>query len=525
VLTNVVLSGRSRRPTIEDYVLVRSLDHIAPAGLLAACLGLFGYAASHRPFWFDETLTAYIAAQPTLSDMWGAIRAGFDLTPPLFHLISRAAAALGGRPELMLRLPGLVGFGVMGACLFVFARRRCGLAASIAAMLLPIGALPGRYAVEARPYGMALGTIGVALVCWQVAVEGRRRRAALIGLASAIAVGVSLHYYTILVLLPIVAGEAVRFARDRRPDWGVWRAATAGVLALPINLWILGISRGSLQNAWAPAPEWHELGKFYWETIGPVAPLAIVAGAVLWLRRRPQVRRAHEIAAAIALAAAGLFVFAAGIGITGVFVSRYALPSGVGLAILLAFAVDMDARLARGAAAALCVIAGANVYGALATPVEAAAPPLLKGRTNVVCSAPLRFLPLSYYGSPDARYLADPAHARRWIGTDTVERELLALRSWAPVRVEEYSATASARAPFLLYWRPGLNSWLMRQLREDGAELRLLDEQVNTEGLAERLYAVDWPKPIDRGSNMGLAPADGAARRAERVLDVPVAGH
>jgi hypothetical protein len=474
-----------------EILEMRTADRTATIGVLIACFVAFGYAAWHRPFWYDEVLTAYIAGQPTVSDMWGAMRAGFDLTPPLFHLITRASSALWFRPELALRIPGLIGFLVMAACLFAFVRRRCGFAASLAAMLLPMGTLAGRYAVEARPYGLVLGACGVALLCWQSAVEERARRGSLAGLALSVAVAVSLHYYALVILFPIAAGEAVRLARSRRPDWAVWAAVTIGTAALPVNLWLLGLSKARLQNAWAPTPEWRDLAKFYWQAVGPVALLALIGGTVLIFRGKRPWFPAHEVAAAVSLAAGGLFVYAAGAGITGLFIPRYALPAVIGIAVLVAFVSDARERVARVVAAALGAVFAVNVAGALMIKVPAGAPPLLAGRANVVAGSPLRFLQMTYYGAKDVRYLADPTEALR-SGTDAMERELLALRPWAPVHVEEYAAFARKREPFLLYWRPWPPTWLPAKLREDGAILRLLGEAPNEEGVFERLYSVEW---------------------------------
>ena len=47
--------------------------------------------------------------------------------------------------------------------------------------------IAGRYAHEARPYALVLALAGIALVAWQAAAEGRRRRVALFSLGFALA--------------------------------------------------------------------------------------------------------------------------------------------------------------------------------------------------------------------------------------------------------------------------------------------------------------------------------------------------
>jgi hypothetical protein len=476
--------------------------HLCPGALLLLYFAVFGAAASRRAFWFDEIFTAYLAALPSASELLRSLWAGADLAPPLFHLVTRFFSMLPCDRHLALRLPELLGFGVMCACVFVFVNRRCGWACGLAAMLAPFTALCVRYAIDARPYGLVLGCFGAALVCWQSAAAGRRRSIAIPGLALAVAVAVSLHYYAILILVPIGAGELVRLVRDRRPDIAVWAAVAAGMLPLPAHLPFIRLSRPYMHNAWA-APSMQALGAGVTLVISPLVIgcfVVALAAALLRFRRRKAGCAAgvpaHEWAAAASLAVLPLFVYAVAVAFTGIFVPRYALGGAIGVAILLGFLLHEvpgpKPILTGSVIAALCLGFAANGATLLAAQQPDIALPAILSRNLpggvVISGDAFRFLEMSYYRpSAQTRYIADPAEARRRTGSDSPDLGLLALRPWARLNVEDYAAFERRREPFLLYWHPDRFSWLLPKLIESGASIHLV-----AEGKDDRLYSVRW---------------------------------
>jgi hypothetical protein len=465
--------------------------------LLALYFVVFGAAASHRAFWFDELFTAYLAGLPTATSLIDSLRAGADLAPPLFHLVTRACSTLPGGSQIVVRLPALIGFGVFCASLFIFVNRRCGLTCGIAAMLVPVATGFTQYAIEARPYGLVLGCFGVALVSWQAAAEGRRRPASLIGLAIAVAAGVSFHYYAILILVPVGLGEVVRLIRDRRLDAGVIAALGTGPLALLAHLPLFALSKPYTQNAWA-APNAQALVECLAALTGPVVLVCLIGGLgnrACSILKRSGVARiacpAHEWAAAIGFATLPFFVYGAGIIATGIFVPRYALGAMAGIAIALAFLLRSAPRLARFVVIALACGATLNAIGWFAPRVEAAGDQILRhapANVPVVSGNAFHFLGMSYY-NPSARvaYLADPAEARRRTGSDAPDLGLLALGRWAPIPVKDYAAFAGRRQPFVLYWRPDQFSWLLPKLNESNASVRVIAENSTA-----KLFLVEW---------------------------------
>src|SRR5207249_537771 len=87
-------------------------------------------------------------------------------------------------------------------------------------------------AYEARGYGLMLGLFALTLYCWSEAVRGRRRSLNLFMMGVALAAGVWTHYYTAFVVIPIVAGEVVRFASRGKPDWGIVASLALSGLAI-----------------------------------------------------------------------------------------------------------------------------------------------------------------------------------------------------------------------------------------------------------------------------------------------------
>ena len=109
------------------------------------------------------------------------------------------------------------------------------------------------YATLARPYGLLLGSSGVALVCWQLASRNRVRRLALAGLWLTLATALGVHFYAVLTFAAIGLGELVRTWRTRHIDWLVW--AVLGLAAAPLGF-LLPLIRSNLvlrKGYFAPA--------------------------------------------------------------------------------------------------------------------------------------------------------------------------------------------------------------------------------------------------------------------------------
>src|SRR5206468_3466418 len=106
-----------------------------------------------------------------------------------------------------VRLPEILAYLVFLLCMYVFVARRTNEVYGLFAMIVPTLTAAGYYASEARAYALVLAFASLALLCWQAAAEGRHRRAAVVGLALALALATSAHYYAVLVVGPLALGE------------------------------------------------------------------------------------------------------------------------------------------------------------------------------------------------------------------------------------------------------------------------------------------------------------------------------
>jgi len=191
----------------------------------------------------------------------------------------------------------------------------------------------------------------------------------------------------------------------------------------------------------------------------------------------------------------------------GAIVGRYVLASALGISIALAFAVSGVRRLATATLALLvCVFlfqqsegwrfGRASAVASQKFPDLAMLSEMNQGsdRANLptVISGGLTFMAMAYYGassseSPSFVYVADRDNALRYIGTDSVDRTLLAIQPYAHLPVEKLADFLQRHQRFLVY---SLNDptweWLIRQQLADGSSVRL----VKGDG-SHSLYLVD----------------------------------
>jgi hypothetical protein len=144
----------------------------------------------------------------------------------------------------------------------MFVARRTNAVYGLMAMLLPSLTVAYYYASEARGYAFVLAFGAIALVCWQLAAEGVRRRIALVGLAVALALATSSHYYAILLLVPLALGELTRTLAGRRVDPAVWVAFCFALLPFAAFIQLVRASHGYAAGFWG-RPTWPDSARFF----------------------------------------------------------------------------------------------------------------------------------------------------------------------------------------------------------------------------------------------------------------------
>ena len=457
---------------------------------LAILLTLFARA---KPFWHDEVYTILISQLP-LTAFVQASRDDVDLSPPLNTLLTHAVHAVAGVGLVTTRLPAMAGLLAAVVLLFVTVRRRSNALAGCVAAITPCFTPAWAYAIEARGYGLSLGCFAAALHGWSEAAAGRRPALHWTIMAAALAAGTWAHYYALLAVLPIAAGELVRQITIRRFDAAPWMAiGAAGAAALP--LWpILALANEQRATFWAGVTM-PGVGTTYGYLLGELSTFAItgvalVAIVVIELVRRTRTTRSarrlspHDLAACLVC----LVLPAAGVALghaTGVFTERYVVFSTIGLAFalpLLFWRFMPDTRVGELIALAALVV---SLVGLTARTVRE--PPVfrnplayhptlagvLEGSSRMAMTGGIAFLGV-WYNLPEqdrsrVMYLADPIGQLRQTGTDTIDRGYLALARWTPVPVAPVGAFAEANPRFLLY--SFASGWAERTLRSMGATM------------------------------------------------------
>jgi hypothetical protein len=197
------------------------------------------YRASRLLFWFDEIFTIYEANLPDLRSLWHALIAGVDGELPLLHLLTRWSEHLLGVGPLGVRMPEIIAFWVFCLCLFRFVAVRTNAFGGLISMVFPMVTEAYWYSYDARAHALALCASGVALMCWQAAAEKKHARfVPLFGVQLSLVAALLLHPYSVLIFVPLVAGEIARVIVRHRPDWVMWFAiatpAPIGLIYLPV---------------------------------------------------------------------------------------------------------------------------------------------------------------------------------------------------------------------------------------------------------------------------------------------------
>jgi hypothetical protein len=162
-----------------------------------------------------------------------------ELTAPLsFDPMGYNAILYGiihwiGDGAFEMRLPSIVGYLLMQACLYVVVRRIVTERAALVALVFPVLTGITMYAVQARPYGLLLGLAGLILLSWQTASrELPLRKLALVTLALSLILAVNTQYYAVLLFVPICLAELVRFFERRRFDVPMLLSISVGLAGI-----------------------------------------------------------------------------------------------------------------------------------------------------------------------------------------------------------------------------------------------------------------------------------------------------
>ncbi len=245
--------------------------------------------AQNTQFWFDELFTYYLSRLPAVADIYVELDKAVDHHPPAFFLLYRFVSRWFSDPHIGFRIPSIAGFWMFYAAVFVFVSRRSSAIFGLLAIFLAFVSGARYWATEARPYGLALGLCAVAVLCWQMAADTRKRLPWLIGLALALAATISISYYSVLVFLPLAAAELVRTVRRGKVDFPMWSSLAAGAAGcLPYALSVRRQIATFSPNNWArPRPGIiPETYLTFFASLQLFVLGALMLVALLWIFRR-----------------------------------------------------------------------------------------------------------------------------------------------------------------------------------------------------------------------------------------------
>jgi 4-amino-4-deoxy-L-arabinose transferase-like glycosyltransferase len=505
------VSEHSRLSSLTVLLRNAKTEKITVGGLViliayAVLRSLVGAAA--RPFWYDEACSVIVTRQSSLSGIWKALTHAADAQAPGFYLIERISTTFIRNQEIAFRLPSILGFCCITICLFIFTRRHAGGAFALVCAAIPFTtSLFNWYAIEARPYSLLVACIAIALVAYQRAPSATWMFVMCLALAASIA----LNYYAVFAMVPFGLAEIDVLVVRRRIRWGVWIALACGVVPLAI-FWPLLAELKQYYGAhfWSGASLSgliHIYGAFFMSSPPFGAAIAAAAllgmiGLIVLLAQNPEgaaVRTttpANEyvlVLALVGLPAIGFLV--AKLTHSGM-TERYVLAAVLGISLAAGCIFPLlDRRslnLAVGFLVALLAVQEASFWVAhkhQLTTFESPAESLASLVTSVgyqelpvVISDGLEYLPIALYAAPPWSerfvFLADPPTALIFAGNESLDKELIVLRSFAPLRVYDYPAFASQQRAFLLYSSNGSGGdpqdWWAERLFRDGYVLRVL---------------------------------------------------
>ncbi len=466
------------------------------------------FRSASKLLWYDE-LASYLPAKLSMAGLWAFFREGLDVHPPLTSLLVKGVIAAVGDNLLTIRLPFILSYLVMCLCIYRFVSRRCPGVYALAAMVFPTIAATYYYATEIRGYAVLLGMTGVALLCWQSASDSRRRIVSVVGLFLSLSLCICSHYYALFVWIPLGLAELTRIWDRRKVDWPV-------CLALTLSTWPLLLFLPSIRAAreayaatvWnKPSISLSEVGDTYGALLN-LSFMPLVGAIALWLvlsRLGPlpdskpvDVPRAERVLiGTLAL----LPVFALPLSLlAGAYLSRYVLPSIIGIAIFFAFglarALGRD-RLVGSILAVvfLCwfclknekvVLAGIRMRGAASASIDsyrqqAWMRELAGNNLPIAATNTPFFLQVQFYAPPAIRsrvvYPVSRKYAMEFDGSDTGDNNMVHFSRRLSIPLADYDAFVAENPHFMLCADTTWPTWLIEKLLQDGARLRLLKRE------------------------------------------------
>ncbi len=487
-----------RSEQINAWLRTHSLLFLGAVTLLYA-VSTAGYYHV-KPADPDEVVYLWIVRMPGLHQIWQALLDGINIDPPFTQTLVHFLFRLFGESLTLARIPESIGFWAVCVGAYLLVSRYAPPVFAAAALFLPLASIIRSQGIETRPYGVMLGCAMMALVCWDSASTHARRGRWLAGLAVAVALCVSSHFFGTVLLFPLAVGELFKLYWRRRADWGCGLAIAAG--ASPLFAWlpILRAAAATYGKHYFGRLSGDSLYLFYNNLLllAGFIFLLLLACAVLaftGLRLKPITHMTDQNRALLMVAAAFLCIPVLGY-VYAVLISHFFVPKYLMLSVFgVILGVPLVASLISGRSlvVGLLLLLAAGGHGLFVfsrgtsgflrgnarnvglADLEGAGP---RTQGDVVVASAILFETLVDAGGPGSDrliYLYDPEKAVRYSGTDSSDLVLKALNGRSPARFDTYDHYAETHPQFYILTAgpvAGVNEWIMTHLTHHSAHLQ-----------------------------------------------------
>ena len=465
----------------------------------------------HRPTWYDELTTFYIAQAPSFSRFLQML-SRFDLNPPLSYGLVRLSQEIFRPTIRAMRLPSALEFLAASGLVFYYLQARVGALWSAAAILMFWNTAFFIYASEGRPYALLLFVFSLALVGYDLATEnrGRPRRWALAMTAAGCSGMMLSHSLAPIFIFPFCLAELTRVARTRKIDWPVWAC-----LLLPLSLvaQYIRLMQGFQQMYFPPefqASVRQMVGFFVRVLPFAIIELFLIGGALSRYVSRlapatvvtataPRKWTREDAALFAGVLAAPVIVNLAFMRSHGAFWDRYCIPTVFLMASGVVIGLASFAERKRSAALPLLALL---LMAFFARSFE----PMLQVRRGVydniapdlplVTASGLTFMSMNYYEKNSflsrVYYLADRESAIKYANA-TIFEGLPQMVGYFPIRAHfaAYGEFIASHPHFLVLGNIDYpEDWLLRKLKADHASVKLIG-RIWTHYKDQELYDVN----------------------------------
>jgi hypothetical protein len=446
-----------------------------------------------KVLWYDEFLSKWTDSVPRFTDIIHIqLTHPACLDPLFYHLMGYVSVSIFGSNAFALRLPSLIGFLLLEISLFIFVQRIASKPAAFFAMVMPILSPVFRASVQGRPYGLALGLIAAAMVCWQSARRGTgHRNIALAGLSLSIFLAINTHYYGALVLVPLCFAELWMSWHDRRSDWRVSLAIALGATGIAFALPFMKGAEQFRSHFYDPVGQPSRILDAYAVALPfmsirlpyiQLAPLALLSlslsnGITLLSRKtRTQSLLFAETILLIAFFAFPILGYLLALFVTHTFEERFVLGSIIGSSAIFALGIDpllQRRRIARLSYVLLSVLILFQGYRNIADDSsqrkrllnalkldDGLKQDILKDSgARIYFQNPFAFVQASYYEpDPEVRSRITLVYSwdqeTRWGKTDTISRTVFNLTEFSTINAISYESLAGKKSDRLLISYP-----------------------------------------------------------------------